>query len=110
MSRARPIRPVTVNLTQQRMFELIRSPVVTEKSTMGSQHNQVTFRVPLNATKPEIKAAVEGIFKVKVTAVNTLRLEGKTKRFRGYVGKRPDVKKAIVTLAEGNQIDVTTGV
>src|SRR5215475_7328372 len=110
MSRARPMNKPVVNLTQAEMYDIIRRPVVTEKSTMGSQHNQVTFRVPLDATKPEIKAAVEGVFKVKVTAVNTLRLEGKTKRFRGYVGKRPDVKKAIVTLAEGNQIDVTTGV
>lgn len=110
MSRARPIRPVTVKLSQQRMFELIRSPVVTEKSTMGSQHNQVTFRVPLDATKPEIKAAVEGIFKVKVTAVNTLRQIGKTKRFRGRLGRRSDYKKAMVTLAEGSAIDVTTGV
>src|SRR5262247_4360935 len=99
-----------VKVSQARMYALIRSPIVTEKSTLGSQHNQVTFRVPLHASKPEIKAAVEGLFKVKVKAVNTLRLEGKTKRFRGYLGKRPDVKKAIVTLAEGNQIDVTTGV
>ena len=110
MSRARPIRPVTVKLTQQRMFDLIRSPVVTEKSTMGSTHNQVTFRVPLDATKPEIKAAVEGIFKVKVKAVNTLRQLGKTKRFRGRPGRRSDYKKAMVTLAEGSAIDVTTGV
>ena len=95
---------------RERLYRVILAPVITEKATMGSQHNQVTFRVPLHASKPEIKAAVEGLFKVKVKAVNTLRLEGKTKRFRGYVGKRPDVKKAIVTLAEGNQIDVTTGV
>ena len=110
MSRARPIRRNALKLSQSRMYDLIRSPVVTEKSTLGSQHNQVTFRVPLDATKPEIKAAVEGIFKVTVKAVNTLRAEGKTKRFRGFVGKRPDVKKAIVTLAEGQSIDVTTGV
>jgi large subunit ribosomal protein L23 len=106
MSKAKLIATVS----RVRMYDLIRSPVVTEKSTLGSQHNQVTFRVPLDASKPEIKAAVEGIFKVKVKAVNTLRLEGKTKRFRGFAGKRPDVKKAIVTLAEGHQIDVTTGV
>lgn len=97
-------------LSQARMYDLVRSPVVTEKSTMASQHNQVTFRVPLDASKPEIKAAVEGLFKVKVTAVNTLRVEGKTKRFRGMIGKRPDVKKAVVTLAAGHTIDVTTGV
>jgi large subunit ribosomal protein L23 len=106
MSKAKP----SVSVSQIRMYDVIRSPVVTEKSTLGSQHNQVTFRVPLDARKPEIKAAVEGLFKVKVKAVNTLRLEGKTKRFRGVVGKRPDVKKAIVTLAEGHTIDVTTGV
>jgi large subunit ribosomal protein L23 len=99
-----------VKLSQGRMYDLIRSPVVTEKSTLGSQHNQVTFRVPLEATKPEIKAAVEGVFKVKVTAVNTLRVQGKTKRFKGHVGQRSDFKKAMVTLAEGHTIDVTTGV
>ena len=110
MSRARPIRRNTLKLSQSRMYDLIRSPVVTEKSTLGSQHNQVTFRVPLEATKPEIKAAVEGVFKVKVTAVNTLRSQGKVKRFRGYVGKRVDTKKAVVTLAQGQTIDVTTGV
>ena len=99
-----------VKLSQGRMYDLIRSPVVTEKSTLGSQHNQVTFRVPLEATKPEIKAAVEGVFKVKVVAVNTLRQLGKTKRFRGRLGFRSDTKKAMVTLAEGNTIDVTSGV
>jgi large subunit ribosomal protein L23 len=77
---------------------------------MGSQHNQVTFRVPLTASKPEIKAAVERLFKVKVEAVNTLRHKGKTKRFRTTIGKRPDTKKAIVSLAEGQSIDVTTGI
>ena len=110
MSRARPMKTPVVKLSQARMYDLIRSPVVTEKSTLGSQHNQVTFRVPLEATKPEIKAAVEGVFKVKVTAVNTLRVMGKTKRFKGHVGQRSDFKKAMVTLAEGHTIDVTTGV
>jgi large subunit ribosomal protein L23 len=90
--------------------DLILSPVVTEKSTMGSEHNQVTFRVPLTATKPEIRAAVETLFKVKVTGVNTIRQTGKTKRFRGVVGKRPDFKKAIVSLSDGDRIDVTTGI
>ena len=110
MSRARPMKTSVVKLSQRRMYDLIRSPVVTEKSTLGSQHNQVTFRIPLEATKPEIKAAVEGVFKVKVTAVNTLRVQGKTKRFKGHVGQRSDFKKAMVTLAEGHTIDVTTGV
>ncbi|WP_119462766.1 50S ribosomal protein L23 [Rhodospirillaceae bacterium SYSU D60014] len=108
-SGARP-KSQPVKLSQGRMYDIIRAPVVTEKSTMGSEHNQVTFRVPLDATKPEIKAAVEGVFKVKVKAVNTLRQDGKVKRFRGRPGRRPDYKKAMVTLAEGNSIDVTTGV
>ena len=100
----------SVKLTRDRMYDLVRSPVVTEKSTRGSEHNQVTFKVPLDATKPEIKAAVEGLFQVKVVAVNTVRQLGKTKRFRGRVGKRPDFKKAMATLAEGQSIDVTTGI
>ena len=91
-------------------YDLILSPVITEKATMGGESNQVTFRVPLDATKPEIRQAVELLFKVKVKAVNTLRQKGKVKRFRGTVGKRSDVKKAIVTLAEGSSIDVTTGI
>jgi large subunit ribosomal protein L23 len=88
----------------------VRSPVITEKSTMGSEHNQVTFRVPLDADKRSVKAAIEGLFKVKVEAVNTIRVKGKLKRFRGELGRRSDYKKAIVTLAEGSKIDVTTGV
>jgi large subunit ribosomal protein L23 len=101
----------TSKYNSERLMTVLLAPVISEKATfIADKHEQVVFRVAQDATKPEIKAAVEGIFKVKVTAVNTLRLEGKTKRFRGYVGKRPDVKKAIVTLAEGNQIDVTTGV
>ncbi len=97
-------------ISKERMYDIIRAPVITEKATMGSEHNQVTFKVPLDASKPEIKAAVEGVFGVKVTAVNTLVAKGKVKRFRGRVGQRSDVKKAIVTLAEGQTIDVTTGV
>lgn len=93
-----------------RMYDIIRAPVITEKATLAAGHNQVVFKVPLDATKPEIKGAVEGVFGVKVTAVNTLIAKGKTKRFRGLPGKRSDVKKAVVTLAEGQQIDVTTGV
>ena len=97
-------------VSRERMYDLILAPVITEKSTMASEHNQVTFRVPLSASKPEIKAAVEGLFNVKVTAVNTLIAKGKTKRFRGIEGRRSDFKKAVVTLAEGNKIDVTTGI
>jgi large subunit ribosomal protein L23 len=99
-----------VKLTRERMYELIRSPVITEKATTITEHNQVSFRVPLEATKPEIKAAIEGLFEVKVKAVNTLVQKGKTKMFRGRRGQRSDTKKAIVTLAEGDSIDITTGV
>ncbi len=99
-----------VTLSKERMYDIVRSPVITEKATMGSEHNQVTFRVPLTASKPEIKAAVEGLFGVKVKAVNTLRQVGKEKRFKGMLGKRSDFKKAMVTLAEGQTIDVTTGI
>ena len=110
MSRFRVIPRAETRLTRQQMYDIVRSPVITEKATMGSEHNQVTFRVPLDATKGEIKAAVEQVFNVKVKAVNTLRQLGKTKRFKGVAGKRSDVKKAIVSLAEGQSIDVTTGV
>ena len=106
--RARKKQDVTVS--RERLYEVIRRPVVTEKSTLGSEHNQVTFRVPLDASKPEIKAAVEGLFSVKVKAVNTTRQKGKIKRFRGRLGKRADTKKAYVTLEEGHSIDVTTGI
>ena len=97
-------------ISMEKAYDIVRSPVITEKATMGSEHNQVTFRVPLDATKGEIKAAVEQVFNVKVKAVNTLRQLGKTKRFKGVAGKRSDVKKAIVSLAGGQSIDVTTGV
>lgn len=96
-------------MNRERMYDIILSPVITEKATMASEHNQVTFRVANDATKPEIKQAVEKLFDVKVKAVNTLRQVGKVKRFRGKLGKRSDYKKAIVSLAEGHSIDVTTG-
>jgi large subunit ribosomal protein L23 len=102
--------PGKATLSKERMYDVIRAPVITEKSTMGSEHGKVTFRVALDATKTEIKAAVEGLFGVKVTAVNTVRQEGKRKMFRNRPGRRSDYKKAIVTLAEGQTIDVTTGV
>ena len=98
------------SLKKERMYEIVRSPVITEKSTVISEFNQVSFQVPLSATKPEIRAAIEGLFDVKVTSVNTLRQQGKIKRFRGRLGKRSDTKKAVVTLAEGNTIDITAGV
>ncbi|GGB41059.1 50S ribosomal protein L23 [Tistrella bauzanensis] len=97
-------------MNPERMYDIILSPVVTEKSTMGSEHDQVTFRVTLDATKPEIKQAVEHLFNVKVKAVNTLVQAGKAKRFRGRPGRRSDFKKAIVTLVEGQQIDLTAGI
>jgi large subunit ribosomal protein L23 len=92
------------------MYDIIVAPVITEKSQRISEANQVVFRVRGDASKPEIKQAVEGLFNVRVTAVNTLNVKGKVKRFRGTVGRRSDWKKAIVTLAEGQIIDVTTGI
>jgi large subunit ribosomal protein L23 len=97
-------------LTREQMYDLILSPVVTEKATRITEQNQVTFRVPLTASKPEIRAAVEGLFNVKVTAVNTVRMKGKSKMFRGRPGQRSDWKKAMVTLADGQKIDITTGI
>ena len=90
-------------------YDTLIAPVITEKSTIASENNQVVFRVPLEATKPEISEAVEGLFNVKVKAVNTLRVKGKQKQFRGHRYTRSTVKKAIVTLEEGHSIDVTTG-
>jgi large subunit ribosomal protein L23 len=92
-----------------RHYDVIVSPAITEKSTMASEFNKVVFNVARKATKPQIKAAVEALFGVKVTAVNTLLRKGKVKRFRGTIGKQSDVKKAVVTLAEGQSIDVSTG-
>ena len=89
--------------------DVILSPVITEKATKLTDHNQVVFRVPLTATKPAISKAVEELFKVKVKAVNTVTVKGKSKAFRGTRFKRSDFKKAIVTLEEGHQIDITTG-
>lgn len=91
------------------MYDVVQAPVVTEKSTMGSQYGQVTFHVPLSATKPEIKTAVETLFGVEVTNVNTLVQKGKVKRFRGMVGRRSDKKKAMITLKEGQTIDIGSG-
>ncbi|MBX3584501.1 MAG: 50S ribosomal protein L23 [Rhizobiaceae bacterium] len=96
-------------MTDLRHYDVIVSPAITEKSTMASEQNQVVFNVARKATKPEIKAAVEALFSVKVTGVNTLVRKGKMKRFRGTVGRQSDVKKAVVTLADGHSIDVATG-
>ena len=97
-------------MTKFSNYDIIRSPVVTEKSTLASEYSQVVFDVAIDATKPQIKEAVEGLFAVKVKAVNTLIRKGKTKRFRNVKGVRNDVKKAIVTLVDGQSIDISTGV
>ena len=96
-------------MKQENAYDVILSPVITEKATMASENNQVTFRVAPSATKPEIKKAVEMLFNVKVKAVNTINRKGKIKRFRGMLGKQGDKKNAIVTLEEGYSIDITTG-
>lgn len=106
MSESAAKRPV---ISRERMYQTILAPVVTEKATMNTERNQVTFKVATDATKPEIKAAVEGLFGVKVLAVNTIVVKGKSKRFRGRPGQRSDWKKAMVRLAEGQSIDLTTG-
>ncbi|RYE66857.1 MAG: 50S ribosomal protein L23 [Rhizobiaceae bacterium] len=93
-----------------RHYDVIVAPHITEKATMMSEHNAVVFKVAGDATKPEIKAAVEALFSVKVTGVNTLNVKGKTKKWKGKPYTRSDMKKAIVTLADGDQIDVTAGV
>lgn len=92
-----------------KLFDVIVSPVITEKATVLSEQNKVVFKVAKTATKPQIKLAVEKLFDVKVESVNTLVRKGKEKRFRGTLGRQSDVKKAVVTLAEGHTIDVTTG-
>jgi large subunit ribosomal protein L23 len=93
-----------------RHYDVILAPHITEKSTLVSEHNAVVFKVAGDATKPEIKAAVEALFSVKVTGVNTIVQKGKTKKWKGKPYTRSDTKKAIVTLADGDQIDVTTGI
>ena len=93
-----------------RHYDVVRGPHITEKSTMASEHNAVVFRVANDATKPQIKAAIEALFSVKVTGVNTIVQKGKTKKWKGQPYRRSDFKKAIVTLAEGQSIDVTTGI
>jgi len=90
-------------------YDVIRTPVITEKATILAENNKVVFNVAKTATKPEIKAAVEALFSVKVKSVNTLVRKGKVKRFKGTLGSQSDVKKAIVTLEEGHAIDITTG-
>ena len=102
----RPRKRVETKLSQIQAYDTIIRPLVTEKSTIGGENGQVSFEVAITATKPEIKVAVEMLFNVKVTAVNTSVLKGKTKMFRGRKGRRKDIKKAIVTLADGQAIDL----
>ena len=101
------LRRRAANLSREAMFDIVRSPVITEKATALSEKNQVVFRVDIGASKLEIKAAVESLFKVTVTGVNTLVQKGKTKRVRGRPGVRSDIKKAYVQLAEGQSIDLS---
>ena len=98
-----------VEISKLRAYDIVRSPVITEKTTLLGEIGQSAFRVAIDATKPQIKAAIEGLFGVKVLAVNTVLTKGKTKRFRGRPGRRADVKKAYVRLAEGQSIDLSTG-
>lgn len=95
--------------TKAEQYDVIRKPIITEKATMASENGAVVFEVAIEANKPQIKEAIEGLFNVKVKAVNTSITKGKVKRFKGQLGKRKDVKKAYVTLEEGNTIDVSTG-
>ena len=90
-------------------YDTLLAPIITEKSTLVAEENKIIFRVPLTATKPDIMEAVEALFKVDVTKVNTILVKGKTKRFRGQLGRRSDFKKAIVTLKDGQSVDITTG-
>ena len=96
-------------LSREAMYQIIRAPVITEKATMLSEHGQFVFRVATDATKPQIKAAIEGLFSVSVISVNTLVQKGKTRMFKGRPGVRSDVKKAFVRLEAGQSIDFTTG-
>ena len=102
----RPRKPVTTSMSKETAYDTILRPIITEKATLANEYGQVTFAVPVTATKPQIKAAVEMLFDVQVTAVNTILLKGKTKMFRGRPGRRSDMKKAMVTLAEGQTIDL----
>ena len=99
----------TNNVTAQ-MYDTLVRPVITEKSMVSSEAGKVTFLVPLSASKDDVKTAVETIFNVKVNKVNTIRQFGKEKRFKGFIGQRSDYKKAVITLADGQKIDVTTGI
>ena len=106
----RPRKKIDLKMSQNKAYQIILNPLVTEKSTQQSEFNKMVFAVPVNATKLEVKSSIEKIFSVKVTAVNTILLKGKVKRFKGVLGRRSNTKKAIVTLAPGNTIDLSAGV
>ena len=106
----RPRKKIDLRMSENKAYQVILNPLVTEKSTQQSEFNKVVFSVPVNATKLEIKTSVEKIFSVKVKSVNTILLKGKVKRFKGVLGKRSNTKKAIVTLAPGDTIDLSAGV
>ena len=106
----RPRKKIDLKLSQNKAYQIILNPLVTEKSTQQSEFNKMVFSVPVNASKLEVKSSIEKIFSVKVTSVNTILLKGKSKRFKGVLGKRSNTKKAIVTLAPGNTIDLSAGV
>ena len=106
----RPRKKIQMKISQNKAYQVILKPLVTEKSTQLSEYNKMVFAVPINATKLEIKFSIEKIFSVKVKTVNTILTKGKLKRFKGILGKRSNTKKAIVTLAPGNTIDLSAGV
>ncbi len=106
----RPRKKITLQISQNKAYQVILNPLVTEKSTQQSEFNKMVFSVPVNATKLEVKSSIEKIFSVKVKTVNTILLKGKVKRFKGVLGRRSNTKKAIVTLAPGNTIDLSAGV
>ena len=106
----RPRKKNDLHISQNKAYQVILKPLVTEKSTQLSEYNQMVFAVPINATKLEVKFSIEKIFSVKVKTVNTILTKGKLKRFKGILGKRSNTKKAIVTLAPGNTIDLSAGV
>ncbi len=103
-------KKIDLKMSLNKAYQIILNPLVTEKSTQQSEFNKMVFSVPVNATKLEVKSSIEKIFSVEVTSVNTILLKGKVKRFKGVLGRRSNVKKAIVTLAPGNTIDLSAGV
>ena len=106
----RPRKKIDSKISQNKAYQIILNPLVTEKSTQQSEFNKMVFSVPISATKLDVKLSIEKIFSVKVLAVNTILQKGKVKRFKGVLGRRSNTKKAIVTLAPGNTIDLSVGV